>query len=305
MVEKINNFEEITGDFLDPKSDIKLQANEKIAASFDDQGSDLEENKESLFLELQNKILWKPDMTEQHKQRLQKKTDALIANKDEAGLEQLDKNINFSEIGGVIISTIHWPLAFAPKQASYEDIEHIDWIKEDQNIWRKNRATWTPIDKDLLDDVLSDLALDDVISGSLIMDDTDQVVYDKWLWVNFDAIESMKKAGKKICTAEQFLLAATAFPGGIELWDTLDNPKWSTKVVDLFDLLWAKQPGFRDSNWNWHSDFRVLWSSSDSSDRADYDQSAYDLRCAEDTGGFHLYEKNNKKSAYGVWFIEN
>ena len=57
MVEKINNFEEITGDFLDPKSDIKLQANEKIAASFDDQGSDLEENKESLFLELQNKIL--------------------------------------------------------------------------------------------------------------------------------------------------------------------------------------------------------------------------------------------------------
>lgn len=215
------------------------------------------ESKETDLSDLQNKILSKPNMTAHHKQWFQKKTDELIKNKDKDGLEQLDKNIDFTEKGWLIVNTPNWPLKFAPRQAKLEDIKNIDWLKEGENFWTENKETKK-----------------------------------KWLWANFEASKKMRKSGKKICSDEQYLAAANAFP-----WEyTLNKDNWSTKVKNFFDLLWVDQYGLRDPDGYWYNNNRILWSSSIDGNKA------CSMGCYADGG---ILNRSNKGYGFGVWFLED
>jgi len=180
------------------------------------------ENEEEI-ISLQNEIMERAKKwTKHHQDRLQKKTNELVKNEDKTGLEQLNKWIDFDN-WKLILKTKLGDLKFAPKQATYHDIKHIDWIKKDKNVWTENKESKK-----------------------------------SWLRANHEAVMKMKNAGKKICSDEQFLAAANVFPG----WDELSSGNRSTKAKDFFDLLGADQYGFRGPGGRWDGFYRRLWSSS-------------------------------------------
>lgn len=203
VVNHISETGEVTGEKVAQVGEIKATANQEIADSL----KKSTESKELSLQDLQNKILSKPNMTDHHKQWLQKKTDELISMTDKAGLEQLDKNINFTDKWGLIINTPQWPLKFSPKQASFDDVKHIEGIKEWENIWTKNQKT-----------------------------------NQEWLWVTFEASKKMIIAGKRICSVDQYRAAINMLPGN--LFDNRYN--WLPKVKDFFGLLWADQYDLTD-----------------------------------------------------------
>ncbi len=188
------------------------------------------ENDERTIL-IQRQIMEKANKwTAHHRTWLKKKTDELVNNEDKAGLEQLNKWIDFDN-GKLILNTKLGTLKFAPQQASYDDIKDIDWIKKDKNVWTENKETKK-----------------------------------SWLRANFDAVKKMRAAGKKVCDKDQLLAAANVFPWW---WDDVQNAvDRSTKVKDFFDLLWVNQYGFRNPTGGWNTLNRNLRSSSGSWDDA-------------------------------------
>ncbi len=209
-----------------------LEDKEAELATMSEEYGEKSEKKESDISTLQKQIMEKAKKwTEHHRNWLQKKTDALVNNKDEAGLQQLNTWIDFDD-GKLILNTKLGQLKFAPKQATYDDIKHISWIKKGKNVWTENETTKK-----------------------------------KWLRLKHEAIRKIKEAkilNKNICKKEQYLAAANIFPWG----DKLTESKWSKKAKDFFDLLWVNQFGFRGPDGAWDGYGRRLWSASASRDDA-------------------------------------
>lgn len=178
---------------------------------------EIESQKKNL-IPIQQEILTKPYMTPHHKNRLQKKTDELIKARDKVWLKKLKKGIDFTEKWGLIVHiAFQWDIKFAPKQATFEDIKGIDWLELDKNVRTKNDA-----------------------NGQI------------WLWIDFEAVEKIRNAGKKICTTEEYANVADAFPG----------INFSMKIKNFVDLLWVEQIGYYYKGRNlWSDSFdgRYLW----------------------------------------------
>lgn len=209
---------------------------------------------------LQKEIMKKAEKwTEHHRFWLKIKTYELVKNNDEKSLEQLNKVIDFTEKSGLIINTLDWQLKFAPKQASFDDVKDIPGLKNEENIWTENKVTRK-----------------------------------KWLRVNFEAIQKIKEAEKKICNIKQYIDAVNAFPWTNQL--TKNNR--SEKVKDFFDLLWVNQFGFCFPNEaGWNTSICNLWTGSES----DFLDRAYSILCGPNVG---MVGRHVKYSALGVWFLE-
>ncbi|MFA6256460.1 MAG: hypothetical protein WC606_04720 [Candidatus Absconditabacterales bacterium] len=215
------------------------------------------EDKESQASFLQKEIMERTKKgIDHHRTWLKNKTDELVNAGDKAGLEQLNKCIDFDN-GKLILNTKLGKLKFAPKQATFDDVKNINGIKEGKNVWAENKESKK-----------------------------------KGLRANFDAIQKMRDAGKKICSDEQFLAAANIFPGG----DELTKGTRSTKTKDFFDLLGVEQYGFRNPNGKWNKDHRYLWSASASGN------DAFDMKCY-DAGGILVL--NTQHYGFGLWFLED
>jgi hypothetical protein len=192
---------------------------------------------------------------------------------DKSALEQLDENFYFSENGGLIIHTSKWLLKFSPKQASFDDVKNIDGIQEDKNVWTENKQTGK-----------------------------------KGLWTSIEANEMMIKAGKKICSCEQYEAALNAFPGRqfLNSSSNLYSDMSSFSVWDFFDLLWVNQLWVtKDGVIHDSLNERYLWSA-----EVDYKWKPlweYIYCPANGKGRANLYfsSLNNTDFGCGVWFLED
>lgn len=222
--------------------------------------STVQQEKEKHLIFLQQAILAKPYMTEHHRTRLQKKTNQLINNQDAEWLEKINKWIAFSERWWVIFNTPDGQLKFAPHQATYDDVKDIEGIKEYKNILIKNTSTGQ-----------------------------------EGLWANFDAIKELDKAGKKICTDEQYIAAVYELPW----WPQSIESGLLTSVKDFFELLWGEQIGFYynvDNTWRDGFDGQHLWSSSE--DKIN----RWKMKCNREYGRLGT---SNENDFLGIWFLED
>jgi len=223
MVKKINHIQKFVGgttwDTLDPKWEIRSGVAQEITTSFKGEKFNSHSSEELLFSDLQNKILSKPYMQTHHKKRLQDKTSELIQQKNMVGLQQLYKNIDFTEKGWLIFNTPKWSIKFAPKQASFDEVKDIEGI------------------------------------DSTCLSLKHPITKQEWLWLNWRAINKLIDANKRVCTADLFNLAKSSLPlKKLWVWDHITQHD-----EDFLDLLWATQYGFHDEHWSWNKAGRCFW----------------------------------------------
>lgn len=227
--------------------------------------STVQQEKEKHLIFLQQEILAKPYMTQHHRTRLQKKTNQLINDQDAEWLEKMNKWIAFSERWWVIFNTSKGQLKFAPQQATYDDVKDIEGIKEYKNILIKNTSTGQ-----------------------------------EGLWGNFDAIKELDKAGKKICTPEQYLAAVNVF----SWWGDVFDDYSSTRIKDFFWLLWVQQIGFYlDEKKDWKDGFDGKYLQS--GDNVHKGIRAYQctIKCHSDN--WILTWWSSEYDFLGIWFLED
>ena len=227
--------------------DVSENVSQEISKDFQNpqQLIDIKELNDTNVQSLQKKILNKKNITAQKKYWLKQWTDELVKNNDKAGLEQLDKWIDFTKRWGLIVNTSKETLRFEPKIWSFDDVKHIEWIKRNENVWTKNEST-----------------------------------HMKWLRANVQSVEIMKNGGKKICSNEQYISAINVFPWGNEFSE--NHPSTRAKIFKR--LLGSQDTGFRYPDGRWHDEHYLLrtWTpgyyikSSEYTDNAELDSGRQD-----------------------------
>lgn len=219
---------------------------------------------EKKILALQKEILQRVDRNWPRYQweRFRTITDKLVAEKDEEMLRMLNEKVDFTKSGWLIFFTPEGPVKMAPRQATYEEIKDIPGIEIGKNVRTKNENSWQ-----------------------------------KWLRVNFEAVEKIEAMGKRICSEKEYMNMINIFPRGNEIWENIKSPK----VKDFLELLWVDQVWcYTKENDRWVDSFdgMYLWIGKKCGKKCGI---RCGIRCHSEEG---CIDEHCKDDGLGIWFIE-